>query len=667
MSEITLTDEQKQQVVERLNSIKIADKICKDTVKNPELSLALLDVLEKGGVEDGCEKSKGSLFYTIGTELRNSAGENRDALAKYVGEDKITSSQQLKAAFSFLKKLKEGELISENSQAFEQATGVGVTVTVEQIQSVIEKIFEENAEELEQKKHSLKGKLIGKLKSNPDMKWANGKDLMSEFNKALIAKIGEPVKQQKKKKNNNNNNNNQGKKSNKNNNKEEEYIPVRPKDCSKIKLTDILKYENKNIEVSGWIHNIRKQKKTYFFTIRDTTGFIQCVVGKNLVNLPSSIDLIREACITVCGNVTRPPKKNHAPYSGLEIQVEYWELLGKSDISLEERLNRESNVSVLFDQRHLALRQEELGYYLKLRSVVTQKMREHYFEKDYFEVTPPTIVQTQAEGGSELFKVDYYGEEAYLTQSSQLYLETVCPSVGKCFCLLSSYRAEESKTRRHLAEYSHLEAEMPFVTFDDLLNEIEDLVCDTVQRVLDSKYGEMLLKVNPDAKVPKRPFKRMNYTDAITWLRENNVISEKTGKLFEFGEDIPEKPERFMVDTIGEPIFLCRFPVEIKAFYMPKCPEDPRLTDSTDLLVPNVGEIVGGSMRINDYNELISAYEREGIDHEPYYWFTDQRKFGSFPHGGYGLGLERFLCWLFNEYHIRNVCLYPRYIGRCKP
>mmetsp|Transcript_34205 Transcript_34205/g.88334 ORF Transcript_34205/g.88334 Transcript_34205/m.88334 type:complete len:234 (+) Transcript_34205:183-884(+) len=233
---------------------------------------------------------------------------------------------------------------------------------------------------------------------------------------------------------------------------------------------------------------------------------------------------------------------------------------------------------------------------------------------------------------------------------------------------MSSFRAEKSRTRRHLAEYTHLEAELPFITFDDLLNAIESLVHGVVSRALESPLGEDLKKLNPKLEVPKRPFRRMDYTDALTFLKKHEIYKDEEKKEFyEFGDDIPEAPERKMIDMIGEPVFLCRFPTEQKPFYMQRVEGDDRLTESCDLLVPGVGEIVGGSMRVWKEKELIEGFEREGISPEKYYWYVDQRKYGGCPHGGYGLGVDRFLTWIYSEDHIRNVCLYPRYLDHCKP
>ena len=351
----------------------------------------------------------------------------------------------------------------------------------------------------------------------------------------------------------------------------------------------------------------------------------------------------------------------------MEIHVNYWKLVGAAPSDFENVVNSKAGVEILMDQRHLVLRGTTASKIIKLGSKVLEQIRAHYFSQDYVEVQPPTIVQTQCEGGSTLFKMDYFGEMAYMTQSSQLYLETVIPSFRDVFCITQSYRAEKSRTRRHLTEFVQVEAECAFITFEDLLTRLEDLICEIISGCLKSEHRELFLEMNPNLAVPKRPFMRMEYRDAIKYCNENGIRKNEEGELFVDGDDITEKPEREMTDRIGQPIFMIKFPSEMKSFYMAKVPEDRTLTESVDLLMPGVGEIIGGSMRISDYDELIEAYKKNGLNPDPYYWYTDVRKYGTTPHGGYGMGLGRLLCYMLNVQHIRDVVLYPRLVGRAYP
>lgn len=639
-------------------SLGLEERRVTDTLKNKALSESLEKLSVQANVEKGCDKTIGNLLYAIATTPKLDASHHK-LLAEYVGKGRIKTAQQLQGGVDYLKGAKDVD-----AKEFDRQSGVGIVVTPAQIHEAITQLLANRKADLQEKKYGIYGELLGAL-TKDKLKWADAKEVKGLLDATLESTIGprdaQPAAKPDKEK--------EVKKDNKP--KVEETVALvedtkLPKAVA-IKITDCHKYDGKRVRVNGWAHHIRNQKKIIFIELRDGTGFLQCILANKLAHPSLAENLRRECSLSIVGTLTKPPPEKHVP-GGFELQADYWELVGTSSPDLENLINVESNVDQLLDQRHIALRGTKTSNILKLRSATTQSFREHYFSKGYFEVTPPTLVQTQCEGGSTLFGLDYFGEAAYLTQSSQLYLETVIPALGDVFCIAQSYRAEKSRTRRHLSEYTHIEAERPFITFEDLLNTIEDLVVDVATRLATGPFKDTLFSVNKNYKIPSKPFKRMNYSDAVKYCREHEIYKDKENKIhFEFGDDIPEGPEREMTDQIGEPILLCRFTAEMKAFYMARCPEDNTLTESCDLLMPGVGEIVGGSMRLTDYDQLMAAYKREGLDPAPYYWFTDQRKFGSVPHGGYGLGLDRFLTWLTGSDHIREVCLYPRYIGRCQP
>lgn len=643
-------------------AIGLDDRRVTDTLKNKALSESLHKIILDAKVEKGSDKSVGNLLYTIATSKADV--NHHKILAEYVGNGKIKTVQQLQGGIDYLKT--SGQQVDKN--AFEQASGVGIVVSPEQIKETINTLLSSRSADLSAKKYGIYGELLTVL-TKDKLKWAEAKDVKTHLDAALEGLIGprgdaKPDKEATKKEAANKPKEAEASSSEVVQLKEDPKLPA----ATLIKIKDCAKYENKRVKVNGWAHHIRNQKKIIFIELRDGSGFLQVVLAGGKLTHPSLVENLRRECaLTIVGTLTRPPPEKHVP-GDFELQADYWSLVGPSSADLENLVNVESNVDQMLDQRHILLRGTKTSSILKLRSAATQAFREHYFANGYFEVTPPTLVQTQCEGGSTLFGLDYFGEPAFLTQSSQLYLETVIPALGDVFCIAQSYRAEKSRTRRHLSEYTHIEAERPFITFEDLLHSIEDLVVDVATRVATGPYKDLLFAVNPHFKVPSKPFKRMNYSDAVKYCREHNIYKDESSKThFEFGDDIPEGPERKMTDMIGEPILLCRFTAEMKAFYMARCPEDNTLTESVDLLMPTVGEIVGGSMRIWDYDQLMAAYKKEGLDPAPYYWFTDQRKFGTVPHGGYGLGLDRFMTWFTASDHIRDVCLYPRYIGRCQP
>ena len=397
-----------------------------------------------------------------------------------------------------------------------------------------------------------------------------------------------------------------------------------------VKDVDDSQEKGTRVRITGRVHRLRTQKDVMFVTLQDGYGFLQCVFTGDLIKTYDALTLTLETSLEIYGEMWEVPPKQHAP-DNRELHADYFRVIGKAvgdKEAITTRVAPDSDPQTLYDNRHLVLRGEISSSVMKVRAALLRAFRKTYDEltPSCLEMTPPCMVQTQVEGGATLFAFDYYGEKAYLTQSSQLYLETCLPSLGNVFCVAPSFRAEKSLTRRHLSEYTHIEAELDFITFEDLLVHLELVMCTVIDIALANPGIKKLVHdLNPSFQVPERPFMRMRYSDAITWLREHDIANEN-GHPHEFGDDIAEAAERKMTDIIDRPIFLTHFPVEIKAFYMRKDPFDLRVTESVDCLMPGVGEIVGGSMRMDDYDELLAAYQREGIDPAPYYWYTDQRK-----------------------------------------
>lgn len=428
------------------------------------------------------------------------------------------------------------------------------------------------------------------------------------------------------------------------------------------------------VKVFGRIHRLRVQKQATFITLVDGYGQLQCILAAgDLTKTYDALTFAQGTSLALYGEMRKVPPGQTAP-DDRELHVDYYEVLGSSPSDEEAITNKVSAQqnqwdAQMLDNRHLVLRGENASALMKIRAAVEGAFQKVYEDLQLTKVSPPALVQTQVEGGATLFSAPYYDETAYLTQSSQLYLETVIPSLGDVYCIEKSFRAEKSLTRRHLSEYTHIEAELDYIDFNDLLDHLEEVICRVIDIVLaNPTIAAHLKELNPTFQKPSRPFLRMKYSDAIDWLNaQDPPIPNEEGNPHVFGDDIAEAAERRMTDIINRPIFLTHFPVEIKAFYMKKDPSDLRVTESVDCLMPGVGEIVGGSMRMEDYDELLEAYKKQGIDAKDYYWYTDQRKYGTSPHGGYGLGLERFLAWIANQHTVRTTCLYPRFMGRCKP
>lgn len=388
------------------------------------------------------------------------------------------------------------------------------------------------------------------------------------------------------------------------------------------------------VKVSGRIHHLRPQKQATFITLADGYGFLQCVLkAGNLTKTRDAILFANGTSLTVWGEMREVPPGQSAP-DNRELHVDYYKVIGHAPSDTEAISNQVSASqqqwdSQMLDNRHLVLRGEHASSLMKVRAAMELAFIQFYAKMKFTKLSPPALVQTQVEGGSTLFKVPYYNEQAYLTQTSQLYLETALPSLGNVYCMEKSFRAEKSLTRRHLSEYTHVEAEMDFIEFGDLLDHLEDVICTAIGTMLaDKEISGYIHELNPGFEVPSRPFLRMRYSEAIDWLnaQEPPILNELDAPHV-FEDDIAEAAERKMTDIINRPIFLTHFPADLKAFYMKKDPSDPRITESVDVLMPGVGEIVGASMRMEDYDELMDAYKKHGISPEAYYWYNDQRKY----------------------------------------
>ncbi|MFX1533240.1 MAG: asparagine--tRNA ligase [Promethearchaeota archaeon] len=424
--------------------------------------------------------------------------------------------------------------------------------------------------------------------------------------------------------------------------------------------------EGQKVTIRGWVHHIRIQGRILFLVIRDSSGLVQTVYKAKKDEINPNFDeaknLARESIVSVRGNIR---KDQRAPYLGVELSVEHVNVISHSNPEIELEIRPDSGPEVALDKRYLVIRGEKAARILKFRASTLRAFRKYFDDRGFYELTPPTIVQTQVEGGSTLFSLKYFDQDVYLTQSSQLYLETAIFSLGDVYCILPSYRAEKSRTRRHLTEYTHLEAEMPFCDFDCLLNLIEDMIVEVIQTLLDWEK-ETIKILNPSFKVPQKPFVRIPYADAIKKLQETD-FRWPNGLKLEDGQDITESAERRLVELFDRPVFLTEFPKGLKPFYHKLNEKNSMVTNSADLLVPHVAELIGAGQREDDYDILMQRIKVEGLDPTPYYWYVDLRRYGSVVHAGFGLGIERFIQWLLELEHIRDACFYPRLINRVTP
>lgn len=431
--------------------------------------------------------------------------------------------------------------------------------------------------------------------------------------------------------------------------------------ASQIKSPDNV---GKQVTIRGWVYRLRKQKENAFVLVRDDRGgIIQCVFP-----VDKAANLTIESSIEATGTVSQDAR---APEGGYEIKgkdLKIYNFAG-ADYPIGEYQSDE----LLLDKRHLALRTRRMVAMAKIRATVLDFGRRWFVENGWMEVTAPTIVKGAVEGGSTLFKLKYFDEEAYLSQSAQLYLEAMIFSLGPVWSLTPSFRAEKSRTVRHLAEFSHLEAEAPWVTLEDILKAEEQLVSYVIQNTLRERAEELayLKRDTADLKKVEPPFERVPYEKAIEILRSKGfMVAQDDGskREIQWGDDLSIDSERELTKNATKPIFVVGYPIAVKPFYVKQDPDNKNVGLAADMLAPQgFGEISSGGLRGDDIVSMTERIRKEGLNPAAYDWYLDLRKYGSVPHGGFGLGIERLVRWITNAEDIKDTVLFPRTMSRVTP
>ncbi len=415
------------------------------------------------------------------------------------------------------------------------------------------------------------------------------------------------------------------------------------------------------VRVRGWLQNKRTGGGIIFVLLRDGSGVIQCTLRKGKVDEKTFEEFQSariESSVELGGEVKADPR---AP-GGREIQVDEGRVVHPA---LEEFpiAKQFHGPEFLLDQRHLFVRSDKMRSILRVRAVVLSAVRDWFDKHGFTEVHVPTLTSAAVEGGATLFEVKYFDQKAYLTQSWQLYAEALIASVGRIYTVAPSFRAEKSRTRRHLTEYWHVEAEAPWCDLNCIIEVEEQLLSHIVATLVERCKPELALferKIEDLEKV-KVPFERVTYDQAFKMIGE-----EKSG--IKWGDDLGYEQEKLLTSKFDRPFFVTHYPKKSKAFYHMPDPKNSEVTLSVDCLAPEgYGEITGGGQRIEDYDALLARIREERLDPKSYEWYLDLRKFGSVTHSGFGLGLERVVSWVCKLDHIRDAIAFPRLINRIYP
>ena len=433
---------------------------------------------------------------------------------------------------------------------------------------------------------------------------------------------------------------------------------------TRISINDAAAHAGETVEIAGWLYNLRRSGKIAFPILRDGTGLMQCVAVKS--NLPEELfetikNLTQESSLIVTGKVRA---EQRAP-GGYEMDVEAVQVLQRVPETDPYPITpKEHGVDFLMDHRHLWLRSQRQHAAIKVRHEVIKAVRDYFDSHGFTLVDTPIFTPAACEGTTTLFEVDYFEDEkVYLTQSGQLYNEADAMAFGKVYCFGPTFRAEKSKTRRHLTEFWMVEPEMAYADLEEVKRVAEDLVVSLVARVLENRQEELKVLERDTSKLEsvQAPFPRMSYDDAVKALAAK-------GSEIQWGGDFGNTDETLLTEGCDRPIIVDRYPTAIKAFYFQPDEQRPEVALGVDVIAPEgYGEIIGGGQRIHDLALLEQRLVEHQLPRAAFEWYLDLRRFGSVPHGGFGMGVERFVAWMCGVEHLRETIPYPRMLYRTRP
>ncbi|MGQ9470430.1 MAG: asparagine--tRNA ligase [Candidatus Aminicenantales bacterium] len=428
----------------------------------------------------------------------------------------------------------------------------------------------------------------------------------------------------------------------------------------RVYVEDIASWKDQSVEIRGWVYNKRSSGKVRFLLVRDGTGIIQATISSPEKQSPLFElfdELTQESSVIIRGRVIEDQR---AP-GGYEISVTDLE---KVHIAQDYPISpKEHSVPFLMENRHLWLRSRKQHAILQVRWEIVRAIRDFFDSRGFRLIDAPILTPSACEGTTTLFETQYFDQKAYLSQSGQLYMEAAAMAFGKVYCFGPTFRAEKSKTRRHLIEFWMVEPEVAFATLEDIIDLAEDLILFIVEKVLTRRKRELEdLERNPAplARIQK-PFPRLTYEDTVKLLQEK-------GSSMEYGDDFGAPEETLLSQVFDQPLCVTHFPAKIKAFYMQPDENRPDLALGVDIMASEgYGEIVGGGQRIHDYNLLLRRVKEFNLPRQAYEWYLDLRRYGSVPHAGFGLGLERTVAWICQLKHIREAIPFPRLLYRVYP